>query len=302
MDLLTRALVDDAAIFPPGLSPVPDAVAQHLAWRRSRLGERLGPLLLSPDAIASLPGVLDELGDRGPGAGEVLPVGIAARPGTSLDEVDEAVATLRELGDAVRLETIELAAQPGWQAAARHGVDVALELPRDPADQVEHLDALEARHADTRHVVAKWRTQASPAGPIPTPDELAAFITACVGRSLPFKLTGGLHHAVARTAPAQSGEGTEEMHGALNVAHATHLALCGAPASEIAAALAERDERTVAAAVSGLEEGEARALRAVWVSFGCCGVTDPLGEAAELGLLDPTDLALHTAPDSEESR
>lgn len=294
MDLLTRALVDDAAIFPPGLSPVPDAVTQHLRWRQAPLGSRLGPLLLSVDAIASLPEVLQELGPKGPPADQPLPIGIAARPGTPLEQVDRAVATLRELGDAVELATIELAAQSGWQGVARHGVDVALELPRDPADWDEHLDALEARHADTRHVVAKWRTQARPAGPIPTPDELAAFLTACVGRSLPFKLTGGLHHAVARTAPAQSGEGTEEMHGALNVAHATHLALGGAPTTEVAAALAERDGATVAAAVTALDESQVGALRAAWVSFGCCGVTDPLREMAELGVLD--DAALIERP------
>ena len=82
-------------------------------------------------------------------------------------------------------------------------MDVALELPRDPADQVEHLDALEARHADTRHVVAKWRTQASPAGPIPTPDELAAGVASFMGVKRRMELL-----SIASTVPVYEGFGS----------------------------------------------------------------------------------------------
>ncbi|OFS07658.1 hypothetical protein HMPREF3099_10110 [Kytococcus sp. HMSC28H12] len=290
MERLTRAFVDDAAIFPPGLSPLPDAVAQHRVWRTAPLGSRLGPLLLSVDAVAQLPQVLANSPATSDAA--ALPVGIAARPGTGTEAVTRAVATLRGLGEQVRLEVVERAADADWHTTADHGVDLALEAPRDPATLESLLDRLAASdRTGGPRVVAKWRTQASPAGPVPTPQELAGFITSCVERDVPFKLTGGLHHAVARTAPAQSGEGTEEMHGMLNVVVATHGALCGLGPDDVAAALAERDARAVADTVLALDSGAVEGVRAAWTSFGCCGVTDPLTEAAELGVLDPSTIA-----------
>lgn len=289
MERLTRAFVDDAAIFPPGLSPLPDAVAQHRAWRAAPLGSRLGPLLLSVEAVAQLPQVLADA-PAAPGAAP-LPVGVAARPGTGTEEVARAVATLGALGDAVHLEVVERAADPDWHASLEHGVDLALEAPRDPAALETLLDRLAAPdRTEGPRVVAKWRTQTSPAGPIPTPSELAAFVTACVERRVPFKLTGGLHHAVACAAPAQSGEGTEDMHGMLNVVLATHRAVSGQGAGDVAAALSERDARAVADAVLALDSGAVEAVRAAWTSFGCCGVTDPLTEAAGLGVLDPATI------------
>lgn len=293
MERLTRGLVDDAAIFPPGLAPLPEAVRQHRAWGAAPVGSRLGPLLLSPAAVAELPAVLPatEPADRPP-----LPVAVVARPATSSQAVDEAVATLRGLGASVRLVGIECAAEDGWAEALRHGVDLAVELPRDPAALERSLSELAAAGGrGAPRVVAKWRTQAGPAGPIPTPEELAGFITRCVATGIPFKLTGGLHHAVAQTDSAQSGEGTEEMHGMLNVAVATERAVAGQSTAVVAAALRERDAGQVAADVAALAPEQVEAVRTAWVSFGCCGVTDPLSEAATLGVLSAD--VLNTTPE-----
>ncbi|WP_462417855.1 hypothetical protein [Kytococcus sp. Marseille-QA3725] len=287
MERLTRALVDDAAIFPPGLSPVTEAVAQHRRWRTAPLGSRLGPLLLSVDAIASLPEVLQ----GAESATDPLPVGVAARPGTTTEQIRAAVGVLDSLGDTVTLRVVERAADADWEESTEHGVDLAVELPRDLEEATGTLERLAALGAaDGPRAVAKWRTQASPAGPVPTPAELAGFLVRCVGTGTPFKLTGGLHHAVARTAPAQSGEGTEEMHGMLNVVLATHRAVTGAGEQAVREELSEREPQRVADRVRGLDPDAAQELRRWLVSFGCCGVTDPLGEAAELGLIDPADL------------
>jgi hypothetical protein len=43
---LTHGLIDDAAIFPPGLVPLAEAVAAHRALRRSALSDHIGPFLL----------------------------------------------------------------------------------------------------------------------------------------------------------------------------------------------------------------------------------------------------------------
>lgn len=287
MDLLTRSLVDDAAIFPPGLAPVRQAVEDHQRWRSVPLGRRLGPLLLSAPAVTELRDLL--IGDPSLLASSDLPIGVVARPGTPLDTLREAVDRVQETAG-LELVGVELAPTEGWEGLLELDLPVALELPRDPEAAAAQLSELAGHRARGAGVVAKWRTQSSPAGPVPTPDELAGFLTTCWAARVPFKLTGGLHHAVARTAPAQSGEGTEEMHGALNVALATLATVRGAGPEEVAAVLDERDGAPLASSARQLDEDAAAAIRAQWVSFGCCGVTDPLDELAGLGLLDPADL------------
>ncbi|HRW02759.1 MAG TPA: hypothetical protein P5314_13375, partial [Tetrasphaera sp.] len=88
---LFASLFDDAAVFPPGNSPLDTAVAEHRRLARGFHRDLIGPLLLPPAAI---PAALDLAGladltdpqdaetspppqDSGP-----LQIVIAARPGT----------------------------------------------------------------------------------------------------------------------------------------------------------------------------------------------------------------------------
>ncbi|HNQ07315.1 MAG TPA: hypothetical protein PKH97_09040, partial [Tetrasphaera sp.] len=57
MPVLPRALFadlfDDAAVFPPGNSPLDAAVAGHRRLRRSPYADLVGPLLLPPASVAA---------------------------------------------------------------------------------------------------------------------------------------------------------------------------------------------------------------------------------------------------------
>jgi len=155
-------------------------------------------------------------------------------------------------------------------------VPAALEVPRSP-----QRDAILDVVAGTRYGV-KLRTGGLRTDLFPTPAELAETIAACMRRSVGFKCTAGLHHAVRHTDPATGFE----HHGFLNVMSAVRALLDGAPVADATAALDDRDPLHVAAGVAGWSEPTCRAVRGQFRSFGTCSVREPLDDLLELGLLD----------------
>ena len=278
---LTRALIDDAAIFPPGNSALPDAVREHPRHRAARYGEAVGPLLVRlPDV-----GALDALLAGGP----ELSIGLICPPDVSADDVQRAITDAERAGCAVR--AIEQPTGPGAPLAElvtlgrTHGALVWAEVP-----QASTLDgSLDARLDDVSAAGAgaKYRTGGVRPEAFPTEQQLARFLLACIGRGLPFKLTAGLHHAVRHTA-AGAGEGRTdlEQHGLLNVVNAVAAAQDGADEASVAALLADRDAGRVAAAAADLSDTRVGRVRESFASFGCCGVTDPLGDLVTLGFLE----------------
>lgn len=290
---LLRGLVDDAAVFPPGDAPVPRAWAEHLALRAGRYGDLLGPLLISTPGATSLVDAadadppVDDL-ETGEATGtEPVRVGVVARPGTPVEDLLDAVATL-DRNPHLAVASVELPHDGAgrWRRALGLGLPVAVEVPRDPAAQAAALGDLAAATADGHpRVLAKLRTQSTPAAPVPSPRELADFLEGVRRHDLPFKLTGGLHHAVAGEADRPGG-GREFQHGVLNVLLASHyLDDHRLPLPSLEAVLASEDADGLAALALGLEGGDVAALRSRFVSFGCCCVTDPLDELARLGVL-----------------
>lgn len=276
----TRALfadlVDDAAVFPPGLSPLPDAVVGHRELRAGPYADLIGPLLVPVSATHRLRYIA-----AGSPAAPTLRVALVARPGTPTREVLDAA---RELDGVPGLQVmaLELAHQPGWEEALGLGLPVVVEVPRDPFAQQRALEQLSA--VAELPVRAKFRTQATGDDPVPTPAELATFVVRSTRRSIPFKLTGGLHHAVAGTHPAGDGR-TEDQHGVLNVLLATRAALDGAESGPVAEVLTVGDRVPLVQQVSGLTTEQGREVRAAFTAYGCCGVLDPLTELHELGLI-----------------
>ena len=55
---LLRGLIDDAAVFPPGNAPLPDAVAAHRMHRSAWYAEMIGPLLVPASMLPVLPALL----------------------------------------------------------------------------------------------------------------------------------------------------------------------------------------------------------------------------------------------------
>ncbi|OXM47286.1 hypothetical protein CFP71_35710 [Amycolatopsis thailandensis] len=265
---LFAGLCDDAAVFPPGLAPLPDAVAAHDEHVSAWYAGLVGPLVVAATALGELAEVL---GDRE----APLPIAVTLPGGPAqLDGALKAVATLP-----VKLDALEIAVPDEMgpdevvDAISVVTAPVFVEIPRD-GRRLRLLAAL----SGTGHR-AKFRTGGVRAELYPDEAELAAAVRAAVEAGVPFKATAGLHHALRNTDPATGFE----QHGFLNLMLATDAVLTGGDAE---AALAERDGAVLAGRLRALEPDRAVAVRAGFTSFGTCSITDPLTELAGLGLLE----------------
>ncbi|WP_426566136.1 hypothetical protein ACPPVT_06140 [Angustibacter sp. McL0619] len=271
---LLRLLVDDAAVFPPGSSPLPVAVADHREHRAARYAGFVGPLLVRAGDAATTAALLH--------AREGLGIALVVRPGADPVVLPTAVDQLQREGRAlVRGLELPVSDPISLRPATELAVPVWLEVTQS---RLGHdLDAVAAVGAN-----AKLRTGGLTAADVPPSAVLADFIVECVSRALRFKLTAGLHHAVRAVEPASG----LDQHGIANVLAATAAAVSGGTPGEVRDVLDERDPEQVRAGLLGLGEDDVDRLRARFVSFGCCGVTDPLYELADLlhqELHDPTD-------------
>lgn len=267
VDDLLAGLFDDAALFPPGNAPMERAVPAHGEHRAAWYADLVGPFLCPGTA---LPRLLERLPE-----GRPLPLGLIVPGGGAA--VGPALAAIA--GDArVTLTAVEVAAASvaeAGRALDAHlppGATGYVEVPRGPGLDAA-LDALAATPYR-----AKFRTGGTVAEAFPSEAELAAFLTGCVARELPFKCTAGLHHAVRHTA-ADTGF---EHHGFLNVLLAVAAVLDGA---DPAAALGERSGDALAERLVGLPSERARTVRGYFLSFGTCSIAEPLDDLLALGLL-----------------
>ena len=291
--VLLRGLVDDAAVFPPAETPLPQAISAHAVHRSAWYAGSVGPLLVPTASVAELLSLREPhaapgheglvSADAGPGPHASLDVVLVARPGADpatvtagLDAVHGSAST--------RVVGAELAWEEGWRELGLDDLRLALEVPRGP-DHLRAVADVAAAVAEGRGVVTKFRTGPTPTWPWPDEPELAGFITEAVRQGAPFKLTGGLHHVVRGT--YEVGGVPEENHGLLNVLLATAAAIEGADAEEVAALLALRDRGALADVVAAWPEATGAGVRATFTAYGCCTVTDPISELADVGLLDP---------------
>lgn len=277
-------LVDDAAIFPPGDAPLPDAVAAYRERRDEPWAPLVGPLVVSDRSLPDLGTLLAGEGDHVPVPISVVCSGGAGSLGPAAHWAGEAGgAELRALEIALRdLDDLPGSARRVVRAAEAvpvSGVDVPVyvEVPLPTAQAgAGWLDALdEIAAADLR---LKFRTGGPDADLVPTAEALAAGIEAALDRELAFKCTAGLHHAVRHHDTATGSV----QHGFLNVLLATRASLDGQDATAVLATT-ETD-----AMLAGVDEVGADALaraRRWFTSFGCCGVQDPYQDLVDLGLV-----------------
>lgn len=272
---LVDGLFDDAAVFPPGEAPLPEAViAHHLL--RSTLPELVGPLVLPARSVPQLVELV--------AADERLAVSLVV-PASDLHD------TLRWAADEPRFRVagVEVAgvdtASRAQQAADTlsellpDGATAALELPRTAGRDLV-LDVLAGSA-----VRAKLRTGGLVAGLFPGAAELAAAVAACTHRGVAFKATAGLHHAVRHDDPATGFA----HHGFLNLLLAVErLAAEPGDVDTAARLLSERRGPVLADRVRALTPRQVDRARSAFTSFGTCSVLDPVADLADLGLLAPT--------------
>lgn len=267
---LFRALVDDAALFPPGDAPMAQAVPEHDRHTRAWYGDLVGPFLCTAQRLPELRALL---------SGGPLSLGLIATRQTA------AAAITRVMGDPLLwLRAVDVPIG-GIEEAHAAATVLTKVLPGDVTGYVEVpltsslpavLDVL-AGHG----LRAKLRVGGLTATAFPTERQVADVLHACLARNLPVKFTAGLHHAVRHTAPDTGFE----HHGFLNVLLAVHLGLGGAAPDDLAATLAERDHHTVAKAIGDIDDLAATRIRRAFTSYGSCSISDPVNDLVGLGLL-----------------
>ena len=267
---LLAGLIDDAAVFPPGSATLPDALASHRAHRAAWYAPIVGALLVPPEDLPALGGLLRpaetvEVGLVG-GREAVVRVLADVPAGISVRQVEAPVAKRGE--DPL----------PGLRAFLADFADriAYAEIPLT-AGLFGALDEIaDARDGGAR-VAPKFRTGGLAAELFPTPVELAGVICACRDRALPFKLTAGLHHALRHT----DRETGLTHHGFLNVLVAVCAAADGAAPADVAQILAGTDPLPL---VEGAR-ARLREVRPLWTGFGTCSILEPLADLRTLGLL-----------------
>lgn len=266
-----RHLVDDAAIFPPGLAPLPDALARHAVHLTAPYADLVGSFVV--DAAR-----LDEALSLAP-PGMAMSVVVSA-PGAVSSVVVRAAAAGAELASLeVKLDPTLPAGPQVREAAAQvpDGVPAFIEVPR-PTSPEWHEALAVAANTGMR---LKFRTGGTEAAAFPSEDEVAGWIVGAVTEGIPFKCTAGLHHAVRHTG-AETGF---EHHGYLNILVATDAALGGAGLAEVEAVLGEREPGALVAVLRGLPEERLALARTAFVSYGSCSILEPFEDLTHLNLV-----------------
>lgn len=278
---LFTALIDDAAIFPPGNLPLAEAVLAHHAHLRAPYADLVGPFVCADRSLADLTALLDQPIDL-----TVVVTGGAGAIGPALTHAARSEhVTVRAVEIALRDED-DLARNAQRIATMLDlempdGVTAAVEMPRiGDGPPTAGWQSAADEVAATGHRL-KFRTGGEWADSHPTESELASFIEATLDRECAFKLTSGLHRAIRHTG-VPSGF---EIHGFLNVLVATHALLYGGNNADAAHALARRDAEVIAAELKSWNEYTQRSVRRWFTSLGSCSIDEPVTDLHDLELL-----------------
>ncbi len=270
-----QGLVDDAAVFPPGNSPLPDAVAAHLARRQEWYASLVGSFVVTDEAVPAVDAPLGLSVVVTGGAGAIAgALRLVARAPGELVGLEVALRDPDDLaGNARRvLAAVDSARDEGL---LDDDTPVFVELPHvgSTASWLAAADVVAERE-----LRLKFRTGGVEAEAHPPAHALAGWIDAALDRETPFKCTAGLHHAVRHT----SEEGFEQ-HGFLNVLLATRLAFDGAGRDDVVEVLERRDADALAEEARTADLAGARRW---FTSFGSCSIADPVDDLVALGLLE----------------
>jgi len=289
---LFASFIDDAAIFPPGNSPLDEAVTAHREHRQAAYADAVGAFVVTdlrlPEVLRLVSTLRDGSSLTSSGQAKSTSVGLSVVVTGGAGSI-EGVAKLANRAQA-ELRGIEIALRDEEDPAGNaRRVALAVQAARDDellADdlpvyvELPHV-ANTARWLESADVVAenelrlKFRTGGVDAELFPHPHALGRWIEAALDRETPFKCTAGLHNAIAHTDP----ETGFEHHGFLNILAATEALLAGGDAIGV---LSERDPASVAALAGKVPD----TTRRWFTSFGSCSVLEPLEDLVNLGLLD----------------
>ncbi|WP_312980329.1 hypothetical protein [Corynebacterium sp.] len=279
--------IDDAAVFPPGLATLPDAVAKHLENQGLSAAHFMGPLVLPLKDVTEASRLA---------GGTPLDVSVVTPPG-ALDDVTALRDALPTLSSVVAVELKvnadgDLSLDDQLTAAASYASDhgdlaVWVELPFALVDS-DRLGWMREHGLGL-----KFRTGGVSRSLYPTPAELLAVLQTAVEAGLKFKLTAGLHRALRYSEP---GDGEVLDHfGFLNIAAAV-VALRAGDSDRAEALLGSDNGADLLRTVQADDD-----WRSSFVSFGACSILEPLTTLNELGGVDDNALAGLTEPTSSRN-
>jgi hypothetical protein len=268
-------LVDDAAIFPPGDVPLPDALDafgnRHDEWYADLVGSFVVTDTQLPEVPVEVPVSVVATGGAGAVAGVAA---LAARRGHRLTGIEVAVRDLDDVAGNVRRIVAAVDAARADGLPDETAIYVELPQAETTASWLAAADVVAEAEA---HL--KFRTGGVEAHLFPDAPTVAAWIDAALDRETSFKCTAGLHHALRH----RDHDTGFEHHGFLNVLLATRRAFDGGTVAEVAEVL---DDRYTNDLVALARTSDLAGARRWFTSFGSCSVTDPLDDLLGLGLLE----------------
>ncbi len=287
------ALVDDAAIFPPGNADLTDAAAAYVDRRGTAYADLVGTFVLrdtdvpkvavAPDV--SFPVSVVVTGGAGQIAG---PAKACERSNLTLAGMEIALRDLDDLAGNARRVVAAVDAARG-EGVLDDAVPVFVELPPGEPTYQWLAAADEVAAAELR---LKFRTGGVEADQYPQHMTVARWITAALDRETPFKCTAGLHHAL----PYADEEHGAWHQGFLNVLLATRACFDGADLTSVGHILDETHPEHLLEAVTVLGADGLAGARRWFTSFGSCSVTEPLDDLIALGLISTPSIDGTEAP------
>jgi hypothetical protein len=268
-------LVDDAAVFPPGDVPLPEAVAAFRQRRDEWYADLVGALVVTdtklPEVDPEVPVSVVLTGGAGAVAGVAR---YGARREGPLAGLEVALRDLDDLAGNTRRVVAAVEAARG--DGRLDGTELFVELPQtDPTH--DWLAAADAVAEAELHL--KFRTGGVEAHLFPSAAAVASWIDAALDRETSFKCTAGLHHALRH----RDHETGFEHHGFLNVLLATRVAFDGGSTAEVAQVL---DDRYPNDLVAMARTSDLVGARRWFTAFGSCSVSEPLDDLLALGLVE----------------
>jgi hypothetical protein len=271
-------LIDDAAVFPPGDSPLDDAVSAYVSRRDEWYADLVGSFVVKdvdvPHVDAAIPLSIVVTGGAGAIAGAAK---LAAKAGSQVAGLEIALRDPDDLaGNARRVVAAVDAGRS--EGLLEDETPVYVELPQVGSTASWLAAADEVAAAELR---LKFRTGGLEADAFPPAPALAGWIDAALDRETAFKCTAGLHNALPHT-----GDDGFEHHGFLNVLLATRLAFDGSSPDDVVAVLEQRGAEPLHTLLAELGDETVTRTRRWFTSFGSCSVTEPLDDLIALGLVE----------------
>lgn len=270
------ALLDDAALYPPAATELPDAVRSHVRHRLAWYSDMVGPFVCNLERLRRL--------DAGISALDVAPLDVALAVPAGMDDLPRALAMIGEC-PALRLTAVEVPLGSQRRRAVleqlgpiRERALVYLEIP---VLAVTERQIHDLKQADLR---LKLRTGGTSIDTFRSEKELARPILLCAAERLAFKCTAGLHHAVRQ----RDRDSLFERHGFLNIMLAARTAAATGNLVATAALLAERDPLAVASRFRDLSAADLDAIRNLVACIATSAIDQSIKELAALGLVSET--------------